>query len=802
MGVNAVTQWAPVFCAEHHFSNLKAGRIDACGCWPPGPQVRMLATSAFECGGGGSRGGMKSETGRGILLRGNTTLIGPREHSQEHCAERIRKLGFCGYCVNACYVNHPHYRALILRENEKDLADYLNRAKILYGRMGAEVTEKPARVRWPSGAEFLFGHMRDATAFTDYQGQEFQQINFEELTQIAQETLYLSIIMSCRSTFKCVHDCKPGECVCGQLIERVFSTFNPGGPGNGWVKERFVDCAPSDTIFTDPVSKKTRIFVPSLVTDNPYLMRDDSYVNQLEMLRLVDPAKYRAWRFGDWNSLAGLYFKLFRPNGPLANSGEPANARHVIRPSECIPESWYPRFAMMDWGYQHHSVVLGAFDTPESRRVIHKGFAVHETGAKEIGGMIARLFAEDLAALHSAGQDPQITLWLSPDAFAKKGAEKPVADLIVDGIKEVLGAEWGHNGEANSTPEDVDWSALAAYQGRKGITIKRALNQRIDGWQHLRDLMRFQALDVAAGPGFDPEYAISLLHDDPNRYAGYVKLHQQARRDEILPKLWIYDTLPELIKAIQSAVHDENTEDVLKTEHISDDFLDSCLVAGTLIETKRGSVPIEDVDSKDFVATRIGWCKVRDAGLTNAAAKLVQADFSDGSMLIGTANHPIWTEGGFVDLIGLESWQNVLSLSEWKRLSSTESLGSVSGAENSSNATGTPALSSAGVHVVRLSSGGTGAVYNLSVEKAEEYFANGILVHNCRYGLHSHSRTTNREPRQSFVKRHMNKHKAEAADFNDLVWQARLAEEQYAKENQADEPFSIHAASSRRSWVQ
>jgi hypothetical protein len=37
------------------------------------------------------------------------------------------------------------------------------------------------------------------------------------------------------------------------------------------------------------------------------------------------------------------------------------------------------------------------------------------------------------------------------------------------------------------------------------------------------------------------------------------------------------------------------------------------------------------------------------------------------------------------------------------------------------------------VHVGLNFSVGLSAVYNLSVEDAEEYFANGILVHNCRY---------------------------------------------------------------------
>lgn len=39
--------------------------------------------------------------------------------------------------------------------------------------------------------------------------------------------------------------------------------------------------------------------------------------------------------------------------------------------------------------------------------------------------------------------------------------------------------------------------------------------------------------------------------------------------------------------------------------------------------------------------------------------------------------------------------------------------------------------------VVGVSTGGRGAVYNLEVEDQPEYFANGILVHNCRYTYYS-----------------------------------------------------------------
>jgi hypothetical protein len=54
-------------------------------------------------------------------------------------------------------------------------------------------------------------------------------------------------------------------------------------------------------------------------------------------------------------------------------------------------------------------------------------------------------------------------------------------------------------------------------------------------------------------------------------------------------------------------------------------------------------------------------------------------------------------------------------------------------ATNPSGSTDTPRRAAAPVSVLGLSDAGRADVYNLSVEGVEEYFANGVLVHNCRY---------------------------------------------------------------------
>lgn len=53
-------------------------------------------------------------------------------------------------------------------------------------------------------------------------------------------------------------------------------------------------------------------------------------------------------------------------------------------------------------------------------------------------------------------------------------------------------------------------------------------------------------------------------------------------------------------------------------------------------------------------------------------------------------------------------------------------------AENSKS-TATASSSAAPVFVRSVSTGGRGKVYNLTVAVDEEFFANGVLVHNCSY---------------------------------------------------------------------
>mgnify|MGYP001599690169 CR=1 FL=1 len=79
------------------------------------------------------------------------------------------------------------------------------------------------------------------------------------------------------------------------------------------------------------------------------------------------------------------------------------------------------------------------------------------------------------------------------------------------------------------------------------------------------------------------------------------------------------------------------------------DFDDGCLVAGTMIETLRGSIPIELVRVGDMAMTRRGYRKVIAVGCTGVRPTMTLRAAS-GRMITGTENHPVFDGYSFTPI--------------------------------------------------------------------------------------------------------------------------------------------------------
>ena len=112
-------------------------------------------------------------------------------------------------------------------------------------------------------------------------------------------------------------------------------------------------------------------------------------------------------------------------------------------------------------------------------------------------------------------------------------------------------------------------------------------------------------------------------------------------------------------------IQDKDGKYTEKTTHM----WSHCLVAGTLITTDSGQIPIESIEIGDRVLTRRGYHPVIKCGLTQKAADVITVSFSDGSSLTGTGNHPIWVQNkGFIPLNALR-YGDIIETCKKKQLS-------------------------------------------------------------------------------------------------------------------------------------
>lgn len=95
---------------------------------------------------------------------------------------------------------------------------------------------------------------------------------------------------------------------------------------------------------------------------------------------------------------------------------------------------------------------------------------------------------------------------------------------------------------------------------------------------------------------------------------------------------------------------------------------DHCLIAGTMITTARGSVPIEQVMVGDCVLTRNGYKRVLASGMTNPNIETMTATFDNGIKLTGTGNHRVWIDGsGYIELQALRYGDKIITSDFYER---------------------------------------------------------------------------------------------------------------------------------------
>ena len=311
-------------------------------------------------------------------------------------------------------VHIPHYKALIIRKTFPQLSELIDKTHNYYRRAFPKARYNGTSHTWtfPSGAKIIFGSMQHANDRYQYQGQAYDYIAFDELTHFTwDEYNYL---------FSRNRPNGPGT--------RVYTraTANPGGIGHGWVKERFITATkPMTTVWDDveivfpdghtETRRKSRIFVPSTVFDNPALLANDP--DYLTRLASMPEAERKALLYGDWDSFSGQVFVEWR-NDP--DHYLDRRYTHVIKPFK-VPAEW-SIWCGLDWGYSRPFSV-GWYAVDQERRMYHIREYYGCTGSPNVGLMmepsevarkIREIEAEDInlkgRQIHRVG-DPAI--WAS-----------------------------------------------------------------------------------------------------------------------------------------------------------------------------------------------------------------------------------------------------------------------------------------------------------------------------------------------------------------------------------------------------
>ncbi len=263
----------------------------------PGPQAAFVASDVFEVVYGGARGGGKTDAALGDF------------------ALHAIKFG-------------RHAKGLLVRRTRVALEPTIVRARAIYGPAGAVWGEARSVFVWPDGARLYFRHLdRDADA-DRYQGHDYSRVYVEELTQFADPRPVDKLKATLRSA--------------GAAAVGFRATCNPGGPGHGWVKARYIDAGPLRVMteaFVSPFDGKSvdldRLYIPARLTDNLALLANDpTYVARLKQSGSAQLV--RAWLEGDWSAVEGAFFDKW-------------SGRNVVAPF-AAPGFW-TRFRSFDWGY-------------------------------------------------------------------------------------------------------------------------------------------------------------------------------------------------------------------------------------------------------------------------------------------------------------------------------------------------------------------------------------------------------------------------------------------------------------------
>lgn len=377
-------------------------------------QERFIKCPCFEVVYGGARGGGKTDACLGDWL----------VHAKRY---------------------GPGAKGLFLRKELPQLDAVIARSKELFFKIGGEWREQPKTWAFPNGAVLKFRPLERDDDAEKYQGHDYTRLYPEELTNWADAAPIMKMLATLRSG--------------AGVPVAMKATCNPGGPGHGWVKARYIDNGAYEIVRD---GQADRVFIPARVTDNPALMTNDpGYVDRLR--QAGSEQLVRAWLEGDWDIIEGAFFTEWQ------------NALHVVAPFT-LPQHW-ARFRSFDWGF--------------ARPFSCGWWAVASEDLVRPEGLIPRGALVRYAEWYGASE-PNKGLRLSTDEVADGivARELERGERVSRATDRIMGVADPAIFSENGGP------SMAEAMGRRGVIWRPADNTRVGkagamgGWDQVRSRLR------------------------------------------------------------------------------------------------------------------------------------------------------------------------------------------------------------------------------------------------------------------------------------------------------------------------
>lgn len=317
-------------------------------------------------------------------------------------------------------LKYPKSKQIIFRRTYPELEKSLIRASLgLYPRSIYSFNRTAHTGNFINGSVIDFAYCDRENDVYKYQSAEYDVIRFDELTHFT-ESMYTYLISRCRGA--------------NNFPKHIKSATNPGGIGHSWVKERFIDIGPPDTVHE--FEGGSRLFVPAKVTDNGFLMQSDpGYIKRLENLEERDK---KALLYGDWDLTEGRYFT------------EWDRTVHIIKPFD-VPKSWN-KYVSLDYGLDMLAAYKIAVDNYGRAYVMSEIYEGKDNGCN---GHIVSSAAKRIKQLIGAEQIRAI--YAPPDLWSKqKDTGKSIAELFAD----------------------------------NGVRLSRVKSDRVSGWYNLKEWLK------------------------------------------------------------------------------------------------------------------------------------------------------------------------------------------------------------------------------------------------------------------------------------------------------------------------